>query len=132
MNLLKFLDPYRWLLAAGLIAALAIGIPILWHRHNEHQQEIGYKRRAEEDRKASEAQTARNRELQRAAELRYTVQTEARDRFITKTVTEVRYAAQPLAACPVPEPLRVRLNQAGACADSAAACGLGDEVRQAR
>ena len=50
MNLLKFLDPYRWLLAAGLIAALAIGIPILWHRHNEHQQEIGYERRAEEDR----------------------------------------------------------------------------------
>ena len=83
---------------------------------------------------AVHAQEVRNRELQRAAEKRYTVQAGVRDRFMTQTITEVRYAAAPLASCPVPELVRLYLNAASGCArgDSAAPCGDGKPVLNAR
>ena len=130
MNLLAWLNPYRWLLAAGLIAAVVLGVPILKHRYDAGQQDIGYQKRAAEDKAAADAQTTRNRELQRAAELRYVVKGETQDHFFTTTITEIRHDAAPLAACPVPEPVRVRLNAAAACArgDSASSCGPAEEV----
>ncbi|WBY02140.1 hypothetical protein PE066_00965 [Ramlibacter tataouinensis] len=50
---------------------------------------------------ATIAQQERNRELQPAAERRYTVAAEARERVITETITEVRYVTKNLAACPL-------------------------------
>jgi hypothetical protein len=77
-----------------------------------------------------QAHAARNRELQRAAEKAYVVQAEVRDRFLVTTVREISDAAAPLAACPVPESVRVRLNAVRACAlsDSSAACGADDPL----
>jgi hypothetical protein len=83
--------------------------------------------------RATQEQAARNRELQRAAELRYTVAAGAREVFITRTTQEVRRAAQSLAVCPVPVDAVRLLNAAAACArDPAAACGAGDGVPGAR
>lgn len=128
------LIPWRWLLLAALAAAVLVGVPILWHRHNADQQQIGYERRAAEDKAAAEAQTARMRDLQRQAELRYTVQATARDRFIVETITEVRHAAQSLAACPVPDSARVQLNAAASCArgDPGSPCAAGEPVPDTR
>lgn len=122
---LDLLSPYKWLIYGGFALAVCIGVPILWERHNATEQAIGYDKRAAEDKTAAEAQTARNRELQRAAETRYVVQAQARDRFIVQTVTEVRHVTDPLASCPVPADAVRLLNDAARCAsaDSAAACG---------
>lgn len=80
--------------------------------------------------RAAQEQATRNRELQRAAELRYVVQREAQDSFFVTTVKEVHELAAPLSACAVPDDLRVRVNQAIACAvgNPASACGAADEV----
>lgn len=78
-------------------------------------------------------QRQRNLALQRAAELHYTVEAQVRDRFITRTITEVRDATAPLAACPVGADAVRLLNAAAGCAgqDRPAACGAGDPVRPA-
>lgn len=93
----------------------------------------GYARAKAEDRAAMEQQATSNRELQRAAEKRYTVTQEAQTRYITTTVTEVRHESQSLAACPVPDGARRLLNDGAACArgDSAASCGAGEPVPRA-
>lgn len=120
-----WLNPYRWLLLGAAVAALVVG----YGAWVGHQRDIGRDEVRAEMAAAAAAQAERNRELQRAAELRYTVTTAARDRFITKTIREVHHAAAPLAACPVPEPVRVRLNAAAACVrDPEAACGVFDGV----
>lgn len=113
--------------AALLCAALIFG----WSRLTAHYEDRGYQRRVAEDREAAEAQTARNRDLQRAAEKRYVVEAGVRDRFITKTVREIRYVAAPLATCPVPDAARGMLNDAAACArgDSPSACGADGKLR---
>ncbi len=108
--------PWRLILAGLLAAAVLVGVPILWHRHNTAQQAIGYERRAAEDKAAAEAQTARNRDNFRQSELRYTAAAELRDRFIVTTVREIRDAAAPLADCRLPEPVRLRLGAAAECA----------------
>lgn len=81
-----------------------------------------------------QAQRERNRELQRAAERNYVVRAGVRDRVITETIMEIRYAAAPMAACTVPEPVRLRLNAAAACArgDRSAACDADQPVPDAR
>lgn len=134
MRFLDWMNPGRWLLLAALAAALFFGIPLIVHRYDEARRDEGRQERAEETRIAAEEQTAKNRDLQRAAEKRYVVQAETRTRYLTKTTTEVRYAAAPLASCPVPEPARVQLNAAAACArgDPAAACGADGKVPAAR
>jgi hypothetical protein len=82
--------------------------------------------------RASQAQTARNLELQRAAERKYVVQQDARDRFHTVTVREISHEAASLASCPVPERLRMRFNAARDCAlgDPAASCGADDPLHK--
>jgi hypothetical protein len=75
---------------------------------------------------AAAEQAARNRELQRAAEMRYTVAAEARERVIVETIVEVRRESQSLATCPVPEPARRLFNRAAKCAADPAAPGCAD------
>ena len=79
-----------------------------------------------ETERQAQAQAQRNRDLQRAAELRYTVQAGVREEFIGYTIKEIRHVAAPLAACTVPDAVRVRLNAAARCAggDHAAPCGV--------
>jgi len=118
------------LVAVGVLAVLAIGLPLAKRTYDEGKREEGRAQVLEEMRVVTETQAARNRELQRAAELRYTVHQEVREEFFVTTIREVIHEAEPLAACPVPEPVRVRLNAARACAlgDSPAACGAGEQL----
>jgi hypothetical protein len=121
-------------IAAGILIALAVAG--LWWKVDRvlaAREQRGYDRRAQEDKTAADAQASRNRELQRAAEMRYTVAAQTRDRFFVTTVKEISDAAAPLAACPVPEPVRVRLNAANECArgDSPASCGAPVQVPDA-
>lgn len=117
----------------AMVAALLLAGAAAWWRLTAHYEAKGYARAQAEARVVAEAQEERNRDLQRASELRYTVATEARDRFIVTTVREIHDAAAPLVACPVPESVRLRLNAAAACAsgDPAAACLPGDSMRSA-
>ena len=89
--------------------------------------------RVEMERQA-QAQAQRNRDLQRAAELRYTVQAGVREEFIGYTITEVRHAAAPLAACLVPADAIRLFNRAAECArsDSPSPCSLDKPVPVAR
>lgn len=91
----------------------------------------GYKRHQQEAQALADQQAQSNRDLQRAAELRYTVQAGVREEFITQTVTEVRYVTNHLAACPVGPAGVLRLNAAAQCAreDRPAACGPGEPLR---
>lgn len=75
-------------------------------------------------------QQAHNIELQQAAEKKYVVQGEARDHYFVTTVKEIHDAAAPLAACPVPDAVRLRIDAAGDCArsDSPAACDGNQRV----
>lgn len=121
----------------ALVLVIVASIAAAWWKF-EHalnaREARGYARAQQEAKEVADAQAQRNRDLQRAAELRYTVQTEARDRFITKTVTEVRYATQPLAACPVPVDAVRLLNDAATCASEnrPASCGAGEQMRDAK
>jgi hypothetical protein len=99
--MLGFLIPAQWLLYGALALSIVIGVPLIVHRYNDGLREEGRAEIRAADKAAAEAQTKRNLELQRAAEMRYTVKAETRERFITKTITEVRHATAALAACPV-------------------------------
>ncbi len=102
-----------------------------WWRLTAYYEGRGYARAQAEARQAADDQVVRIRELQRAAELRYTVSAEARDRFIVTTVKEIHRETAHLDACLVgPAAVRV-LNDAAACArsDRAAACGLEQPLR---
>lgn len=120
----------RWLIYGAVLVACVVGGKLAWHEHNLTQQGIGYAKRQAEDKAAADAQTQRNLELQRAAEKRYTVVQVKQERFFTKAAQEIHDASKPLAACPVPELVRLRLNAAASCAsgDSPAACGDDAEV----
>lgn len=130
--------PLWRLIAAAAVAAVLVTAYFGWrgaqreHGREEVRAEWAAERAAQAD--AVRAQAERNRELQRAAEKRYTVVAEVRDRFITQTITEVRHEAQSLAACPVPEPVRVRINATAACAsgDPAGPCAAGGAVPETR
>lgn len=121
---------YRWaaIAAAVVLGALAL---VAWDAARIKRAEARGDARARAEIKVqSDAQTQRIRDLQRAAETRYTVQTEVRDRFITQTITEVRHAAAPVASCALPADLVRLLNAASRCAtgDPAAAGGAGEPV----
>jgi hypothetical protein len=129
----------HWLLNPRILIALALAAVLAfagWKLYRAGGDAVRVEWAAERERMAAEvaAQAERNRELQRAAEKRYVVQAGMRDRFIVKTVTEVRYAAAPMASCPVPAAARSMLNAAAACArgDSAASCGADQPVPAAR
>ena len=119
-------------LAARIVILLAIVGAIVagWWRITVHYEQRGYDRAQAEYAQQAEAQRERNRELQRAAETRYTVQAGIREEFIVATVKEIRHVTQNLAACPV-DPAAVRmLNDAATCAreDRPASCGAGEPV----
>lgn len=128
----------RWLVVASLLASFG-GFCFL--KGDEHRgrvdaadlQKIKNDWQAERNAltKSAQDQQAKNIELQREAEKKYVVIQQGQDRYITKTVTEVRYATQSLSACPVPAGAVRLLNDAAGCAskDSAAACGAGDGVQ---
>jgi hypothetical protein len=126
VNPLAWLNPGRWLAVMALLGVLTLA----YFGWRGQQREIGRQEVRAELATAAEAQTARNRDLQSAAELRYTVTAQAREVFITRTTQEVRRASKSLAACPVPVDAVRLLNAAAACArgDPAAACGAGDGV----
>jgi uncharacterized protein HemX len=126
VNPLAWLNPGRWLAVMALLVVLTLA----YFGWRGQQREIGRQEVRAELATAAEAQTARNRDLQRAAELRYTVTAQAREVFITRTTQEVRRVSKSLAACPVPVDAVRLLNAAAACArgDPAAACGAGDGV----
>lgn len=119
--------------AAVLVAGAAAGFS--WFVH--HERDIGrteVQAKWDAERVALQAevqeQRARNLDLQRAAEKRYTVVTEVRERFITKIAPEVRNATDNLAACRL-SPAAVRLlDAASRCAgkDRPATCATGDPV----
>lgn len=131
------MSPLAYLRIGAAVLALAILTAAAgWFVHHERdvgRAQVQAKWDAERVALQTEVQTQKDKNigLQHAAELHYTVQAQTRDRVITKIVTEVRDATKDLAACPVPEPARELLNDAGRCAstDSAAACGAGDPVQ---
>jgi hypothetical protein len=121
---------YARLIALAILLIAAAGVWWKFERVIDRAEERGYMRRAAEDKAAAEAQTERNRELQRATEKKYVVQAEAREEFIAVTVREIHEAAAPLADCRVPDAVRLRLDAAARCAlgDSAAACGADGQL----
>ncbi|MDE2022026.1 MAG: hypothetical protein KGI71_03940 [Patescibacteria group bacterium] len=127
MNPLAWLNPGRWMLYLALVAALMLGA---W-RLESHIEGIGYAKAKAECAAASAAQAAQNLDLQRSAELRYTVQAQTRDRVIVKTVKEIVHETDNLAACVLTAPALGLLNRAADCAraDTAASCGPGDPLR---
>jgi hypothetical protein len=121
---------YRAIAAAALLAVLTAA----YFGWRDQQRDIGRQEVRAELKAQAEAQTARNRELQRAAEIRYTVTSQVREKWFVATVKEIRDASESLAACPVPDDVRRLLNAAAACArgDSPAADCAADEVPDAR
>lgn len=118
---------------AALVAVMLF-IGACWWKFEsvlDAREKVGYERRAAEDAAAMREQAERNRELQRSAEKRYTVQTGIREEFITVTVKEVHHATANLSACVLTPDARRLLNDAADCAsnDSPAACGAGKPVR---
>lgn len=120
-------------LAARIGFALAIVGAIVagWWRITVHYEQRGYDRAQAEYAQQAEARRVRNADLQRAAELRYTVQTGVREEFIVTTVKELAHETADLAACRLsPGAVRV-LNRAAECAssDTATACSPDLKVR---
>lgn len=128
------LDPRLWL-AVLLAVAAASGVSYLKGRADGRRVVmLEWKAANAETERQARAQQDRNRDLQRAAELRYTVQAETRQHVITQTIQEVRYVAAPLDSCPVPAAAVRLLNAAASCAreDRPASCGDGESLPVAR
>lgn len=125
--------PTGLLIRLAVIAAAVAAVLWGYHLWAESLREDGREEIRAEHAEAARAAETRMRELARAAEVRYVVQAEARDRFITKTLTEVRHAAAPLVSCVLPADAVRLLNDANACASdpTAAACGGPGPVRDA-
>lgn len=112
---------YR-LLAIGAAIAAVFGA-IWWYGQSKHDE--GYNARRIEDEAAAEVQREANRSTAREAEEKESVKTVYRDRFIIKTIREIRDAATPLAACPLPADVQRLLGDAATCAksDRPGSCG---------
>jgi hypothetical protein len=115
----------RFLVLLAVLAALTFSHGLAYRKGKATVRAEWAAERVEMERQA-QAQAQRQRDLQRAAELRYTVQAGVREEFIGYTIKEIRHVAAPLAACTVPDAVRVRLNAAARCAggDHAAPCGV--------
>ena len=116
---------------AGLLLVITV-IAALWWKADRMLAAAdarGYLRAQQEAKAVADRQSAAIRDLQRKAELRYVSQSDARNEFFTAAAKEVRHASAPLAACPLPEPVRVRLNAAAECArgdSTATGCAAGE------
>jgi hypothetical protein len=132
VSIIPTVNPFTKYLYAGAAIAIAAALAfthLTAYRAGRHAVQAKWDEAKVIQERAAQEQTTRNRELQRQAELRYMVRGETRDRFFVTTVKEIRDAAAPLAACPVPESVRVRLNAAARCAaDPAASCGPAGQV----
>lgn len=116
------------LYAYAWIAVAAVAGYFWWTHQVETKALEGERARVEHQ---AEVQRTANRSRSYDAESRQAAKTVYRDKFITKTLTEIRYVTQNLAAC-VLEPAAVRmLNDAAECAstDRSAACPAGNAVR---
>lgn len=116
------------LYAAGLAMALAVA-GYLWWEHRTEQKAVEQERARVEHQ--AEMQRLANSTRARDAERLHNSQTVYRDRFITKTATEIRYVTQNLAGCVLSPAAVGMLNDAAKCAseDRPASCGAGDAVR---
>jgi hypothetical protein len=117
------------------IALLCVLAAALWWKADRmlaKADAAGYARRAAEDHAAQELQREANRGRARQVEQQHATRAEIREEFLVITAREVHHEAASLAACPVPEPVRLRLNAAAECAreDRPAACGAGEPVRE--
>lgn len=111
---------------AGIAVAAVAGY--FWWSHRIEIKALEVERARVEHN--AEVQRTANRSRSYDAESRQAAQTVYRDKFITTTLTEIRYVTQNLAAC-VLEPAAVRmLNDTAKCAseDRPASCGAGDAV----
>lgn len=121
----------------ALVVVIVLAIAGAWRKFDSMlgaADKAGYQRRAGEDQAAADAQADRNRELGRLAELHLDAIAQKQATFLATAAKEIHDAAAPLAACPIPEPVRVRLNAAASCArgDSAAGCEPDKPVPVAR
>jgi len=124
----------NWRVWIALALACLLSFTHLYaYRSGRHAVQTAWDAAKVAQERAAQEQATRNRDLQRAAELRYVVRGETRDRYFVTTVKEIHDAAAPLAACPVPEPLRLRINAAIDCAgsDSSASCVAPSGVPEA-
>ena len=113
----------RFLILLAVLAALTFSHGLAYRKGKATVRAEWAAERVEMERQA-QAQAQRNRDLQRAAELRYTVQAGVREEFIGYTITEIRHVAAPLASCAVPADAIRLFNRAAECArsDSPASC----------
>jgi len=123
----------RFLILLAVLAVLTFSHGLAYRKGKATVRAEWAAERVEMERQA-QAQAQRNRELQRAAETRYTVQAGVREEFIGYTITEIRHVAAPLASCAVPADAIRLFNRAAECArsDSPSTCSLDKPVPVAR
>ena len=115
------------LVALGVIAlALVAGFWKLWHTADRS----GYERSQAEYQARAELQRETNRGRARVAEEKHAAQAVYRDRFITKTVKEIRDVPTDGTGCLVAPRVVRLLNDAAACAreDRPSACSVHESV----
>ena len=122
------------IVGAAVLAVALAGSHWYAYRQGAQAVQIKFDAHVNEANRRAVRQADQNRERAGQVEERVVVQTVYRDRYITKTIKEIDRATQPLAACPVPEPARVLLNDAARCAreDRPASCGAVDAMLDTR
>lgn len=116
------------------LAAYALGVAALiaayfwWESHVEKRGALEERAKGEH---AAEMQRTANRSRSQDIERSQAERTVYRDRFIDRTIVEVRDAAKNLDACVLTLPTVRMLNDAAQCArnDRPAACGADGSVR---
>jgi len=114
-------------------AALALAVAgYFWWAHSVEEKAVDAERARVEHQ--AEIQRTANRSRSYDAEQRQAAQTVYRDKFITKTLTEIRYVTQNLAACVLTPAAIGMLNDTAECAaeDRPASCAAGDAVQPTR
>lgn len=116
------------LIVAALIAVAAVAGYAWWQHRTEQRGAQAERARLEA---MADLQREANRGRARDIEQAQAAKAMYRDRFFTETIVEIRHAAAPLAACPVPDAAVRLLNAAAQCAreDRPASCAAGDQVR---
>lgn len=115
-------------IVAALIAAAAVAGYAWWQHRTEQRGAQAERARLEA---MADLQREANRGRARDIEQAQAAKAVYRDRFFTETIVEIRHAAAPLAACPMPDAAVRLLNAAAECAreDRPASCAAGDQVR---
>lgn len=114
--------------AAALALVLAAAAYLWWSSSIKREALEAERLRIEHQ---AEMQRTANRSRSRDAEQRHAATSTYRDRYITRTITKIRYVTQNLAACTLsPDAIRM-LNDVAKCAedDRPASCASGDPVQ---